>query len=121
MVQTILAGNQKHQDMPTAPNHHTPKPPKSWLKYVLKQSWEPELLISGMAIFATLNLSDLFFTDHAITGHKGFVAMLDVGMLPDGLHRVQVNRIAVNAADSSRLEEGRLLSYEPIIPFWLTR
>jgi len=47
--------------------------------------------------------------------------MLDVGMLPDGLHRVQVNRIAVNAADSSRLEEGRLLSYESVIPFWLTR
>ena len=121
MVQTILAGIQKHQDMSTGPNHHTPKPPKSWLKYVSEQSWEPELLISGLAIFATLNLPDLFFTDHAITGHKGFVAMLDVGMLPDGLHRFQVNRITVNAADSSRLEEGRLLSYESVIPFWLYR
>jgi cadmium resistance protein CadD (predicted permease) len=31
---------------------------KSWLQRVAEQSWEPELLISGLAIFATLNLPE---------------------------------------------------------------
>jgi hypothetical protein len=33
---------------------------KGWLKRVAEQSWEPELLISGLAIFATLQLPDIF-------------------------------------------------------------
>lgn len=33
---------------------------KTWLKRVSEQSWEPELLISGLAIYATLQLPDIF-------------------------------------------------------------
>lgn len=46
--------------MSSGSHHNKSKPPKSWLKYVSEQSWEPELLISGLAIFATLNLPDIF-------------------------------------------------------------
>ena len=37
---------------------------KSWLQKVAEQSWEPELLISGLAIFATLNLPEYVWKFH---------------------------------------------------------
>lgn len=37
---------------------------KSWLQKVAEQSWEPELLISGLAIFATLNLPQYVWKFH---------------------------------------------------------
>ena len=33
---------------------------RSWIQRIAEQSWEPELLISGVAIFATLKMPDLF-------------------------------------------------------------
>lgn len=33
---------------------------KNWLQYITEQSWEPELLISGLAIYATLKMPGLF-------------------------------------------------------------
>lgn len=35
--------------------------PHKWLKYISEQSWEPELLISGLAIYASLQMPDIFW------------------------------------------------------------
>jgi hypothetical protein len=65
--------------------------------------------------------TDLFFTEHAVTGQKGFVSMVDVSMLGDGIHQIKLNRLSVTAADSTRIEDGRMLTYEAVIPFWISR
>lgn len=41
------------------PEENERKESRSWIDYVTEQSWEPELLISGLAIYATLQMPDL--------------------------------------------------------------
>ncbi|MCR9132552.1 MAG: hypothetical protein NXI08_08260 [bacterium] len=67
---------------------------KSWLQKVAEQSWEPELLISGLAIYATLNLPQYvwkfydYYTYNLQAG-SGFIdeliPILVVGVLLTGL------------------------------------
>lgn len=67
--------------------------------------------IFSFSINDTIRLeSQLFFTQHSITGQKGFMTMLDVSALEGGAHTVKVIRDAVTSADSTRMEENRMLT-----------
>jgi hypothetical protein len=53
---------------------------KGWLNRVAEQSWEPELLISGLAIYATLQLpevfeSALYYYQYNLQTSNGFIDM----------------------------------------------
>lgn len=69
--------------MNTEPNNDQPakQPSKhQWIKDVARQSWEPELFISGAAAFASLSLPELIKSSYDLYAHNlmgnGFVEQL---------------------------------------------
>lgn len=62
---------------------------------------------------------DLMFARHPVTGQRGYQSYLDVSGLTAGRHMFSLHRKPITPADSTRREEGRLLSFETEIPFWI--